>query len=383
MKVQANKRREKSFDLEDLDLAKNEKVFFGKIKIIAVVLVVLLVLAIGAYTGVYLYATSPVNITANKEVTFVVNKGEGMNTVLERLEKEGLIRSAFLAKVFLKSSKIETFYAGEYTLSTSYDLQTIVYTLSGISNAKGETITVKFVEGKKLTYYAQVISDNFGYSYDDVIAQMNDKEYHQRLVNTYWWITDDILNDSLYYPLEGYLFPDTYEFNKNASIRDILNTMIKKMDSVLNEYKDEINSSSYGVHGLLTMASMVELEAVSAEDRALTAGVFYNRLAKGWSLGSDVTTYYDVKKDITESLTMSDLAACHGYNTRSGSCASSLPIGPIACVSLSSIKAAIEPTDTKNMYFVADVNNKLYFAETEAGHQANIRMLKSQGLWPE
>lgn len=375
--------KKKTFDFADYDLTKNEAAFSSKIKFIAIIIVIGIVLLIGAYSGVYLYTVSPTDLTANKEIAFEVKQGESMNSVLERLEKEGLIRSAFLAKIFLKSSEVKTFYAGKYTLYTSYDLQTIVFELSGITNAKGETITVQFVEGKRLTYYAQVISEKFGYNYDDVISMMNNKEYHQRLVNTYWWITDDILNDKLYYPLEGYLFPDTYEFNKNATIEDIINTMIKKMDSILSGYKDEINSSAYGVHGLLTMASMVELEAVSAEDRALTAGVFYNRLAKGWSLGSDVTTYYDVKKDLTQSLTMSDLSTCNGYNTRSGSCASSLPIGPIACVSLSSIKAAIEPTDTKYMYFVADVNNKLYFAETETGHQANIRNLKAKGLWPE
>ena len=155
------------------------------------------------------------------------------------------------------------------------------------------------------------------------------------------------------------------------------------MDSVLSEYKQEIEGSSRSVHSLLTVASMVELEAVSAEDRALTAGVFYNRLEKGWTLGSDVTTYYDVKKDLVEGLTYKDLNTCNGYNTRGSSCQKGLPIGPIACVSKSSILAAIRPTETKYMYFVADKNNKLYFAETQSGHDQNIRDLKSKNLWPE
>jgi UPF0755 protein len=159
--------------------------------------------------------------------------------------------------------------------------------------------------------------------------------------------------------------------------------MIKKMDSVLSEYKSEIESSGKSVHSLLTMASMVELEAVSANDRAKTAGVFYNRLAKGWTLGSDVTTYYDVKKDLTESLTYKDLNTCNGYNTRGSSCQKGLPVGPIACVSESSIIGAVRPALTNDMYFVADKNNNLYFAETESGHQQNIAMLKNQGLWPE
>ena len=376
--------KKKTFDFADYDLTKNEAAFSSKIKFIAIIIVIGIVLLIGAYSGVYLYTVSPTDLTANKEIAFEVKQGESMNSVLERLEKEGLIRSAFLAKIFLKSSEVKTFYAGKYTLYTSYDLQTIVFELSGITNAKGETITVQFVEGKRLTYYAQVISEKFGYNYDDVISMMNNKEYHQRLVNTYWWITDDILNDKLYYPLEGYLFPDTYQFNKNATIKDIIETMLKKMDDVLTPYKEDIKVSPYGVHGLLTVASMVELEAVSAEDRELVAGVFYNRLAKGWSLGSDVTTYYDVKKEIIPgTLTYSDLNTCNGYNTRSASCVTGLPIGPIAGVSKSSIKAAIKPTESKNMYFVADANNKLYFAETQSGHDQNIRDLQNKGLWLE
>ena len=376
-----NTKKDDTNIFESLD--KMDKKIDSSIKTISIILVCVLVGIALLVGGLYAYTTMPVDVSSEDKVTFVVNQGESVYKVLDRLDKENLIRSSNLAKIYVKTFDINNFYAGEYELSKSYPLDMTLSILCGISNAKQDVINVQFLEGKRLTSYVKTISDKFGYSEEEILSVMNDKEYLTTLVDKYWFISEDILNSKLYYPLEGYLFPDTYEFNKNAQIKDIIETMLKGMDNVLTPYKDDIKVSPYGVHGLLTLASMVELEAVSAEDRALTAGVFYNRLAKGWSLGSDVTTYYDVKKDITESLTMSDLAACHGYNTRSGSCASSLPIGPIACVSLSSIKAAIEPTDTKNMYFVADVNNKLYFAETEAGHQANIRMLKSQGLWPE
>ncbi len=159
--------------------------------------------------------------------------------------------------------------------------------------------------------------------------------------------------------------------------------MIDGLDSKITPYKDEINVSKYSFHDLLTLASVVELEAVTAEDRKEVAGVFINRLNAGDSLGSDVTTYYGVRKDITENLLYRDINECNDYNTRGNCNKGVLPVGPIASPRLDSIVAAIEPNQTKYYYFVADKFNKLYFAETEAGHQANIAELKRKGIWPE
>ncbi|MBQ7240055.1 MAG: endolytic transglycosylase MltG [Bacilli bacterium] len=360
-----------------------EKKATSSIKTISIIFVVILFLILLAIGGLYTYIVMPVNIEDESKVTFVVNQGDTVYGVIDRLSKEHLVKNAKLVKLYVKYNGINNFYAGEYELSKSYPLDMTLGILTGITNAKQDTLNIQFVEGKRIPYYAKVIANKFDYSEEEVINTMNDKEFLNELVNKYWFITDDILNENLYYPLEGYLFPDTYQFNKDTSIKDIIETMIKKMDSVLSEYKQEIEGSSRSVHSLLTVASMVELEAVSAEDRALTAGVFYNRLEKGWTLGSDVTTYYDVKKDLVEGLTYKDLNTCNGYNTRGSSCQKGLPIGPIACVSKSSILAAIRPTETKYMYFVADKNNKLYFAETQSGHDQNIRDLKSKNLWPE
>ncbi len=381
VKKMAKKNKNNNTIFESLDKVDNS--INKTIKKISIIFIVLLVLFIGAFVGFYCYTIMPVDVSSEEKIAFTVEQGDTVYQVLNKLDKAGLIRSSNFAKIYVKYNGIDNFYAGEYELSKAYPLDTILSILCGISNAKADTITVKFLEGKRIPYYAKAISEAFGYSEEEVLSTMNDKEYLSVLKDKYFFITDDILNGSLYYPLEGYLFPDTYEFNKDASIKDVIETMLTKMNSILSEYKDDIKVSPYGVHGLLTVASMVELEAVSAEDRALTAGVFYNRLAKGWTLGSDVTTYYDVKKDLTDSLTYTDLNTCNGYNTRGSSCRSGLPIGPIACVSKSSIKAAIKPVETKYMYFVADKNNKLYFAETESGHQQNIRDLKNQGLWLE
>ena len=364
-------------------LDNTEAKFTKSIKLVSIIIVATIFVVLCGIGGIYAYTTMPVDISSKEKVQFVVKQGDSVYSVLDRLGKEGLIRNAKLAKVYVKYNKIKTFYAGEYELSKAYPLDMTLSILCGISNAKADAISIQFVEGKRIPYYASQIAKKFDFTEEEVLKAMSDLEFLNELKEKYWFITDDVLSEGLYYPLEGYLFPDTYQFNKSATIKEIIETMIKKMDSVLSEYKTDIEGSQYSVHSLLTVASMVELEAVSAEDRALTAGVFYNRLAKGWTLGSDVTTYYDVKKELVDSLYYKDLNSCNGYNTRGTSCRKGLPIGPIACVSKSSIEAAIRPTNTKYMYFVADKNNKLYFAETQSGHDQNIRDLKSKNLWPE
>ena len=152
------------------------------------------------------------------------------------------------------------------------------------------------------------------------------------------------------------------------------------MQNNLNNLKDEIEASKYSVHELLTLASIVELEAASDEDRENVAGVFYNRLNDHWSLGSDVTTYYGARKTFKDTLLYADLEDCNPYNTRSN-CVSSLPVGPIASPSISSIVAAIKPKDNDYYFFVSDKYKKVYFSKTSQEQAQVIQDLKNKGIW--
>ena len=135
---------------------------------------------------------------------------------------------------------------------------------------------------------------------------------------------------------------------------------------------------------MLTLASIIELEASNADDRAGVAGVFYNRLEDGWSLGSDVTTYYAAKVDLSErDLYQSEIDDVNDYNTRPVAMAGKLPIGPICNPSIMSIKAAIKPTEHNNYFFVADKNGKTYFSKTNSEHINTVNTLKKEGLWFE
>ena len=159
--------------------------------------------------------------------------------------------------------------------------------------------------------------------------------------------------------------------------------MLDEMDKKLTKYKDKIDSSEYNIHEIMTLASIVELEGASSDDRAAVAGVFYNRLHDGWVLGSDVTTYYYLKiDDFKQSLNGNkNLYTCdNAYNTRCTSFVG-LPVGPISNPGIDSIEATINYKKHNYYYFVADCNNKTYLNKDATGHYNTIQRLKNEGNW--
>ena len=169
-------------------------------------------------------------------------------------------------------------------------------------------------------------------------------------------------------------------FNKNASIKEIIEVLINGLGNKLEPYKDKIMAGNMSVHEILTLASIVELEGASSEDRSGVAGVFYNRLKDNWHLGSDVTTYYAFGKNFDVELTIDEYNTCNPYNTRS-TCFTGLPVGPICSVSLDSLVSTINPTESDYYYFVADKNKKTYYAKDYNEFNNIINELKSNGLW--
>lgn len=328
---------------------------------------------------------APVDKNNDSYIEFTVKSGWGKNTIADELEKAGLIKNALFFKFYIKFNAHKELYAGTYNISKSMDVNEIIALLNSNKSLENESVTITFIEGKRITDYASLIAKTFNYPENEVLEKAKDPEFIKKLIKTYSFITDSVLNEKIYYPIEGYLFPDTYSFKKTATIEEIFDKMIKTMSDKLKVYEDEINVANLNMHELLTLASIVELEGANSNDRAGVAGVFYNRINAGWSLGSDVTTYYAVKKDFTKDLSLNDLKSCNGYNTRAESTCPiiGLPVGPIASPSLASITAVIEPEVHDYYYFVADKNKKTYFNKTYTEHDKTIKTLKTEGLWYE
>ena len=349
-----------------------------KLKIITTILIILILL-IGLPLSIYASLLRPVNKKDSTLITFDIPYKTTSNEILSSLEAQGLIKSSLVAKIYMKMHQVTNIQAGTYLLSKDMDLKTILNKFT-TGKVLDDEITITFVEGKRLSYYVSLIAKNFSYTESEINAVLNDKEFLQELIDKYWFITDKILDKDIYYPLEGYIFPDTYNFKKDASIKEIILTLIEGLNTKLEPYKDAILNSGYTPHEILTLASIVELEGVDDSSRSKVASVFYNRLKAGWTLGSDVTTYYAVKKDFSSELTLDEYNKCNPYNTRS-SCVKGLPVGPICASGLESLKATINPATTDYYYFVADKNKNTYYAKTDSEFNAIITDLKNKNLW--
>lgn len=352
-------------------------------KILGFLAILFIFVVIFSVVGVCLYTSNIKAVSKeSKEVEFEVKENQTYSTLGSELEKQGLIKSNFFYKIYIKLNSPKNLQKGVYVLNKNMDLKEIIEIFEDGSNSSDNYINITFKEGLNIRKIANVISEKTDNSYDDVINVMSDKEYINSLINEYWFLTNDILNENIYYPLEGYLFPETYQIGKDYKVKDILKVMLNQTDKVLKPYKETIEKSSYSVHQIMTMSSIVELEAGNANDRAGVSGVFYNRLRNGWTLGSDVTTYYGSKiDDFKISLTYKELNDCSNkYNTRCASFAG-LPVGPICNPGSESIIASINPSSHNYYYFVADCSGKTYMNTNSQGHANIINQLKNENNW--
>lgn len=352
-----------------------------KFKLLGIVFLVLLALvfSVGFY---YSYQISPVDRDGQKVIVEI--KEGSISSIGDTLYKNGLIRSNFIFKIYVKLNKVNSLKASTYELNKNMKLEEIIEVLEKGNSYNPDEIRITFKEGLNVRKIAKIIEENTNNTYDDVIKLMDDVSYIDMLIDKYWFLTDEIKNEKIYYPLEGYLFPETYAFlNKEVDVKTIIETMLDEMGENLTVYKDKIEKSKYSVHKLLTLASIVELEGASADDRASVAGVFYNRLNDGWSLGSDVTTYYYLKiDDFKQSLNGNkNLLTCdNAYNTR---CTSfiGLPVGPISNPGLESLEGTINYREHNYYYFVADCKGKTYLSKNGTEQYNTILRLKNENNW--
>ena len=352
-------------------------------KIIAIIVIIILLIIIFALSFC-LYNLSPVDSHDETYKEIVIEPGMGRKEIANLLEEKGIVKNGDFFYYYMRFKKANLIYAASYSFSSSMKMREVLDVLleGGKNNSE---ISITFREGINMRDIAKVISENTNNSYDDVINKLKDTTYLDSLIEEYWFLTEDIKNPSIYYSLEGYLFPDTYNFDsKDVKVEEIFKVMLDEMGSVLKNYQAKIEKSDYSIHQIITLASVVEAEEDSKEDRKDVASVFYNRLNNGMSLGSDVTTYYAVQINMGDrELTNSEINMANPYNTRGPEMFGKLPVGPISIPSKSSLEAAIEPNKTSYLFFVHDKNGKIYLTENEKEHNKVISELQEKGLWYE
>lgn len=353
--------------------------------ILGIIILIIFILIISAIIWYQSAIKAPIEDSATTvEIIVEIPSGTSTTNILSLLQQNQVIKNELAAKIYLSLHEVKSLQAGKYLFTGKETLPEVLAILSS-GQIMDETVTITFLEGRNMRYIASTIAENTNHTTNEVYQLLEDEEYIASLIDKYWFLTEEIQNTSIYYPLEGYLYPDTYSFeNKDVTIATIFEKMLDQMDKVLTKNKTIIDNSNYSVHEILTMASIVELEGNNAENRPKIASVIYNRLATNMSLGSDVTTYYAIRVDMGErDLYAREINTYNAYNTRGPNMEGKLPVGPIANPSAESIEAVLNPDEDSYLYFVADKNGEIYFSNTYEEHQATITDLRRKGLWYE
>jgi len=313
---------------------------------LGVLIVALLIAAIGAslflaysyYNNSIYKPASPPNESTPVNVT--IKSGSTSAQIANILYDKGLIKDKNTFRIYLKINELgDKLQAGNYEFNTGMNVEEIVDKLLKGDVIK-DSVTVTIPEGYEIKEIAEVLerkglvkkeefieaAQNISFDYDFL------KELPDRPVK-----------------LEGYLFPDTYEFSKNATAEQIIKKMLNRFDEIFDdEMRQKAASMGLTIDEVVTMASIIEREAKVDEERPLVSAVFYNRLEIGQMLQSCATVQY-ILGERKEKLLNKDLEIDSPYNTYKNK---GLPIGPIANPGKASLDAALNPADVDYLYFV-------------------------------
>lgn len=298
-------------------------------KIVTVIAMLFLVIVFLAIYSFYQVFAPKNNILPNR--IFVINPDETGGMIFQNLQKEGIIRNAFWAKVVAKVLDKNKFYRGEYSFEKPASTYDVVKTIT----SRPASLAVLIPEG------------------------FTEKQVSDRLAN---YIVNFNKNDFLEKAEEGYIYPDTYYFFKFSSNEEILKEFTDKYQETMLKNFGKLPSPEEVI-----IASMIEREAKDPEDMKMISGIIQNRLKIGMPLQLDATVQYGNGK-WKDRVMYKDLKKESDYNTYLNK---GLPIGPISNPGLDAFKAALFPTPSKYLYYLTGKNGKMYYAETHEEHIVN------------
>ncbi|MEE0434230.1 MAG: endolytic transglycosylase MltG [Peptococcaceae bacterium] len=334
-----------------------------------VAVVLLLCVAIVAVAAVSF--TRAVVVPANADDTSTVEveipSGTPVSDMGDMLKEQGIIRSSLAFDLYVRvQGAAANLQAGVHDLSPSMTLGEVVSSLQEGAEEAGLTkITVN--EGLTIDQIADIVAEKTDYSRDDFLNLMTDSDFIAQLVSQYPILNDSYNTPNVRYVLEGYLFPATYDFNDDEGLEALVTQMVDKTNEVLSEHQAAIDASSYSLQDIMSIASLVEKEGQTSEDRKLIAGVFYNRLNEGMAIQSDISVLYALGTH-KEMVTYDDLETDSPYNLYLNT---GLPPGPMNSPSEDAIVAALEPTASDYLYFYANIDTgEVFYTDDYNQHLA-------------
>jgi len=305
------------------------------------ILIIIILFVISSYSFLKYQIETPLN-NQTEEIVFIIEKGDGLKLIADNLERDGVIRNKawFTAYVFYKGWA-GNLQAGEYSLDSDLNIIQIAEKIF-----KGNIISREI----KIT-----IPEGF-----------NLKQIDARLAEADLIEADEL---SIQSDLEGYLFPDTYEFNKKMDLDEIINIMRDNFNKKLdNDLINEIQRQGKTIEEIIIMASIIEKEVSIYEDRRIVSGVFWNRLSINYPLQSCATIAYILGKD-KWIYSIEDTKVESPYNTYQNI---GLPPGPISNPGILAIRAAIYPQYSDYYFFLSKPDGETVFSKTFEEHEENI-----------
>ena len=336
----------------------------NKKKIITIFLALALFLFAAGIAG-FIYIqhaiNDPCNINSNIKKEFTIKSGDSVNQIAANLQSDNLISDVNFFKFYIWQKKIGSkLQAGSYELSPSMLIPEIASLFIG-GKVKSDEILITIPEGFSNKEIDTRLVKNDLIERGDFI---NFNETNSLDLSSYEFLRDKPENAEL----QGYYFPDTYEYYKNSSTEEIAKKMLDNFDRKLSqELREEIKKQDKTIFETLILASIIEKEAGFAEDMGKVSSVFHNRLGIDYPLESDATINYITESGRSKS-TYEDLEIDSPYNTYKYA---GFPPAPICNPGLNAIKAAIYPEETSYFFFLTPPDRKAIFSETYTEHLKN------------
>ena len=316
---------------------------------IRVLLYVCCVLAVAVLLAVAVWRCADDVLSLTKEdaeVTVSIPDGATISQIAGELKSKGLVRYETLFKFYCWASHAEkTIEPGTYTLNSRYDYHALVSNMIEASPDRA-VVEVTIPEGYTMEQIFRKLEDENVCSYDDLMDAAANYSYN------YSFIDQSMQGDAK--RLEGFLFPDTYEFYQGMQASSAINKFLENFhDRITAEMLEKADERGMTMQEVVTVASMIEKEAANDDERAMIAAVIYNRIEAGMPLQIDSTIMY-VLPEHKDVLTVEDTKIDSPYNTYQNK---GLPPTPIANPGLASIKAALSPASTQALYYALDAES--------------------------
>ncbi|HIQ58603.1 MAG TPA: endolytic transglycosylase MltG [Candidatus Merdivicinus intestinavium] len=298
-------------------------------------------------------------------VEIEIPEGTDVEELSHILKDAGVIQYPWMFQLVAQYEGIGEIASGTFVVNRNMGYTSLMNAVEK-GNAPRETVTVTIPEGLNINEIAEILEENGVCSATVFTRAVGNTDFSYDFVSE---IPDD---DQIYYHLEGYLFPDTYEFYTGDSALNVISRMMSNFQSKISEVSAQINASGMSLHEVITLASIIQAEAPDAENMAMVSSVYHNRLnnpAEFPRMESDPTRNYANEVVLSDSSVASQQRA-DAYNTYTSE---GLPPGPINNPGMDAINAALNPAESSYYYFCSDLNTREFFyAETLAEHEQNL-----------